>query len=227
MAERDEQSCLTGVNRHGADMVDALIMARRSIRRYTGEPVPEAWIEAVLRCGVQAPSPSNSQPVRFARIASQAMRAELHQALLDGHARLLARNREKGTGAKMRNRINAYRRYAEFMVHAPVLMAVGVTTVGTSFAGHLAAAGLTDNDPRQGTDADITVGLVLQGILLKAQALGLGSCILTAPLVFIHDVDRILGLPDFQTKCFLTLGFAAESPAPGTRLPLEAVYKEI
>ena len=137
MEATDSQSRLTDGNRQAAEVVEALIMARRSIRSYSDEPVPESWIAAVLRCGAQAPSPSNRQPVRFVRIASPALRAELHQGLLDGHARLSARSRTTGAGAKMRNRINVYRRYAEFMVHAPVLMAVAA--IGIAYAAISAA----------------------------------------------------------------------------------------
>ena len=36
---------------------------------------------------------------------------------------------------------------------------------------------------------DIAVGLALKGYLLKGEELGLGSCILTAPLIFIQDKD--------------------------------------
>lgn len=205
--------------------IQDLIFQRRSIRKYTGRSVPESWIEAILRCGAQAPSPTNTQPVRYVRIASPELRDKLHQALLNGHARLLAQRKAVGADGHVRNWINAYRRYAEFMVRAPVLMAVGVTRQIPSFGGRLAAAGLIPWDPRQGTDADITVGLALKGMLLKAQALGLGSCILTAPLVFISDVEGLLGISDFKAKCFLTLGFAAEAPAPTGRLSLEAVYK--
>ena len=215
------------MNRHQepAAVVETLINQRRSIRKYTADPVPEDWIDAILRCGAQAPSPTNSQPVRYIRIASPGLRAGLHKALLDGHRHLLARHKAVGADPHVRNWINAYRRYAEFMVLAPVLICVGVARQVPSFGGRMASAGLIPRDPRQGTDADICVGLALKGILLKAQSLGLGSCILTAPLVFIEDVEGILDLADFQAKCFLTLGFAAEAPAANGRLPLESVYK--
>ena len=52
-------------------------------------------------------------------------------------------------------------------------------------------AGLLERNMRQSCDLDITVGLALKGLMLKAQALGVGSCILTAPLVFIEDVDQL------------------------------------
>jgi nitroreductase len=47
--------------------MDALeaIMGRRSIRKYTGEPVTDADIETILRAAMAAPSAGNQQPWRF------------------------------------------------------------------------------------------------------------------------------------------------------------------
>ncbi len=47
--------------------MDALtaLMSRRSIRRYTGEPVAEEAIETILRAAQAAPSAGNQQPWRF------------------------------------------------------------------------------------------------------------------------------------------------------------------
>jgi len=47
--------------------VDALeaIMSRRSIRRYTGEPVTPEQMETILRAAQAAPSAGNQQPWRF------------------------------------------------------------------------------------------------------------------------------------------------------------------
>jgi len=38
------------------------ILTRRSIRRFKGEPIPEALIEALLRAAMAAPSAGNEQP---------------------------------------------------------------------------------------------------------------------------------------------------------------------
>lgn len=46
------------------DAIEA-IMGRRSIRRYTGEPISEEDIETVVRAAVAAPSAGNQQPWRF------------------------------------------------------------------------------------------------------------------------------------------------------------------
>jgi nitroreductase len=53
--------------------MDALddIMTRRSIRRYSGEPVAPEQIETVLRAAQAAPSAGNQQPWRFIVITEQ------------------------------------------------------------------------------------------------------------------------------------------------------------
>jgi nitroreductase len=47
--------------------MDALlaIKTRRSVRKYTDQPVPEEWVHELLRAGMQAPSAVNQQPWQF------------------------------------------------------------------------------------------------------------------------------------------------------------------
>jgi nitroreductase len=210
-----------------ADVVESLIRERRSIRRYKSDPLPQAWIDAVLECAHLAPSPSNSQPVRYVRIDAPDCRNKLRQAFIDGHVQFIAKHKAAGGPARLRNWINAYKRFAEFMYEAPVLLAVGVTTQTLGFAGRLAEAGLLERDRRQSTDLDMTVGLALSGLMLKAQALGVGSCILTAPLVFIDQPEQLLDLDDIKIKCFVTLGLADETPSPTSRKALKDVVRVI
>lgn len=210
-----------------SEMLDQLVFQRRSIRRYKSDALPEAWIQAMLACAHQAPSPSNSQPVRFVRIHSQVCKDNLRQALTAGHERLLAEHRAAGAPARLRNWINAYRRYSEFMFKAPELLAVGVDTDIEGFGRRLCEAGLLVAEQRSDAEMDITVGLALQGLLLKAQALGVGSCILTAPLLFIKDVEAVLGMERLAVKCFVTLGLADEAPKATERRPLADVVKVV
>ncbi len=51
-----------------------LMKSRRSIRRYTDEPVPEALLEEVLEAGRWAPSASNRQPWHFIVVRDVEMR---------------------------------------------------------------------------------------------------------------------------------------------------------
>jgi nitroreductase len=210
-----------------AHWVEELVYQRRSIRRYRRDAVPEAWIQAMLSCALQAPSPANSQPVRFIRIQSRDCRDKLRQALESGHRRLLADHRAAAAPARLRNWINAYHRHCAFMDTAPVLLAVGIDTAVKGFARRLKQAGLMASDHLSQSGMEISVGLALQGLLLMAQALGVGSCILTAPLVFIPDVEMVLGVEGLAVKCFVTLGLADEAPTAPERLPLRDVIQVV
>ncbi|MCP4746679.1 MAG: nitroreductase family protein [Desulfobacteraceae bacterium] len=209
------------------DAIEKLMFQRRSIRKYKNEPLPEDLIQDMLRCATHAPSPSNRQPVRFVRVKSPHYRSKLQDALTMGHARLLERRKAAGASARLKNRINAYLRYSEVMFQSPVLFAVGTCTQTIGFATHLAKAGLIQKDQRTGKDLDMTVGLALKAVMLKAQALGAGSCILTAPLVFIRDVENVLDLEDISINCFLTLGWADHDPPRPPRLSLEQIVRVI
>lgn len=224
MADEPVQGRLTATPE---GVVEDLIFRRRSIRRYKRQPLPEEWIEAMLRCAHQAPSPSNRQPVRFIRIESQIHHDRLKQALHNGHETLLARHQNAHGTARLRNRINAYRRYAEVLFAAPHLLAVAVSTETKGFSDYLDMEGLGIKSVDASTDLDITVGLALQGLMLKAQALGVGTCVLTAPLAFIDDVEQLLGLDQLKIKCFLALGVPHEIPQAPARLPLDSVVMVI
>jgi nitroreductase len=208
--------------------LDALIKQRRSIRKYRDEVPPADLIEAAIRCGAMAPSPSNLQPVRFIRINSPDVRRRLHQSLVAGHADLLDQLAKAADGPKrLKNWINTYRRYSEFMVSAPVLLALATVKAAAGFARKLLQAGILPRGTRGEADLDLTVGLALSGLILKVQELGLGSCVLTAPLVFIADAEAVLGLEDVALKCFVTVGFPDEAPAGPGRKPMSEIYREI
>ena len=58
-----------------------LIFARRSIRAYSGEPVSEADVEALLQAGMAAPSASNLKPWHLVAVTDRS----LLRALADSH----------------------------------------------------------------------------------------------------------------------------------------------
>ncbi len=51
------------------------VMARRSIRAYTAEPVSDEHVERLLRAAMAAPSAGNQQPWRFVVVTDAATRA--------------------------------------------------------------------------------------------------------------------------------------------------------
>lgn len=54
------------------DMLDT-ILARRSVRQYTDEPIPEAKLKAILYAGLAAASSKNRRPWEFVVVRDRAM----------------------------------------------------------------------------------------------------------------------------------------------------------
>ncbi len=207
-------------------MLTELLHRRRSQRSYLPDRPPRSWLEDIIRCGRTAPSPSNSQPVRVRWIDSEQCRNELANALADQRGELLKEHAAAGGAKRNRNYIRVYYRYSEFMFSAPWLLLVGTVPTAPGFAGLMAAAGLrrAENSP---ADQDITVGLFVSAMLLRATELGLDSCVLTAPLVFLEPEKKLSIFERFQPKCFVTLGYGEKIPPKPTRLKVTEILERV
>ncbi len=69
--------------------MDALVnlMTRRSIRRFTAEPVAPEAVETLLRAAMAAPSAGNAQPWHFVTITDRAVLAQLPD--IQPHTRMM------------------------------------------------------------------------------------------------------------------------------------------
>lgn len=204
---------------------DQIIESRRSIRKYKSEKPSWHLIEDMLRSAASAPSPSNKQPVRFIDIKSKAVRSELYQEMLKGKETFLERLEKSGGNKKIKNRINAYFRFSEFMFSAPYLFAVGVENF-ESLSDILIKENLLTSDRKRNIDLDISTGLSLKAFLLKGAETGIGTCVLTAPLVYIENVNQIID-KGIRINCFVTAGFPDEKPKPVLKKTVSDIYMEI
>jgi len=207
--------------------LDSLICGRRSIRKYTGEMPPPEWIEQLVASALQAPSPANRQPVRFFRIGRPETREKLRAAMEAGCRDRLQAAEEKGASAILKNIVANYFRFLMFMFDAPLLFAVGTAPAHRSVAERLTASGVVPPNVRTLEDDDLTVGLAVMAWMLKAEELGLGSCILTAPLLYLDAPEELLGLSPLSLKCFLTLGIPDEKPAAARKKSVADIYREL
>jgi nitroreductase len=206
-------------------MLCEILRQRRSVRKYLTKEPPKKWLRDLINCGQSAPSPSNRQPVRVRQIVSEKARKELQRAMLHQKECLINTISAQKGSKRMRNYIRVYYRYSEFMYTAPWLILIGAADVGPGFKDHLITAGLHLGKSGSQTDEDITVGLFVSAMLLRATELGLGSCILTAPLVFLAVEKKMTMFHDITPKCFVTFGYAAETPAVPPRFDLADIFK--
>ena len=174
------------------------IVNRRSIRSYRPKPVSKEDIETILQAGALAPSSKNRQPWRF----TVATGTEIRRPLLPESAQFLG-------GAE---------RTLAVMEQAPAIIFV------TNPLGR---------DPRQARTTDEWVfelcnaqslGACLENMTLQASALGLGS-LWICDIFFAYDALNAWLGGQGALAAALALGYAAESPPPRPRKPLEELVE--
>lgn len=197
------------------DAVHAVIGARRDIRRYRPDPVPDEVLRAVLDAGHRAPSVGHSQPWRFVTVTAQTTRDRA--AVLADRERLRQADR---LGADRRRRLLDLK--LEGIREAPVGIVVACDRRAPA-AGVLGRATFADTDVW-------SCACAIENIWLAARAAGLGVGWVT--LFEPADLVALLHLPDgVETLGWLCLGWPDERPPePGLertgwshRLPLDDV----
>jgi len=190
-----------------------LIRSRRSIRRYTDQPIAPEIVERLLIAAIWAPSAHNRQPWRFAVIQIDSAKLALASAMGD---RLRADRLADGDpveaveadAARSRARITS----------APVVIAACLTMADMDRYPD------TRRKKAEYLMAAQSVAMAMQNLLLTAHAEGLGACWMCAPLFCPDAVKEALNLPDdWEPQALITLGYPADSGKPASRKPLESV----
>ncbi len=186
---------------------------RRSLRRYTAQPIAPELIEHLLTAATWAPSAHNRQPWRFALVTDDSVKEALARAM---GARLASDRLADGDSA---HAVEAdMTRSRARIVSAPLVIIACLT---------MAEMDKYSDTPRKKAEylmAAQSVAMAVQNLLLAAHASGLGACWLCAPL-FCPDVVRAaLALPDdWEAQALITLGYPASGGKPAIRKRLDEV----
>lgn len=193
-----------------------VVAARRSIRKFKPDPVPEEYINELLEAARLAPSGSNLQPWRFVVVTSEEMRKKVEEATLKfvGQAPLIMVCCVDSTAMKQRRR-----RVAEL-----------------SEAGAFAGTDLENMSPEEykkfkrsmDTEAavqaylSLNVAIAVEHLVLRATDLGLGSCWI---MMFDREkVKEVLELPgEIIPLVLVPVGYPDQNPGPRPRLSLEEI----
>lgn len=183
---------------------DALTQ-RRSIRKYTNQPVPYQIVLEVLEAASWAPSAHNSQPWRFIILRDNKLKSRLAEQMAEAWALDLKRD-----GLSIENEKVVERR--DRFANAPVLILACVTMEGLR---------KFQDSEKQGFERDLAVqslGAGLENLLLTAHAAGLGACWFCAPAFCKDTVRKVLKIPDsVEPSALVLMGYPAESPVAPIR----------
>jgi coenzyme F420-0:L-glutamate ligase/coenzyme F420-1:gamma-L-glutamate ligase len=191
-------------------MIFDAIRQRRSIRRYTPDPVPREVLERLLSAAIWAPSAHNRQPWRFAVVETQARKEALARAM----GAKLRRDLEADGASEETILKDTGRSYAR-ITGATVLIALCLSMVDMD---------VYSDEHRNRLEylmAAQSTAMAGQNLLLAAYEAGLGACWMCAPLFAPDIVREALELPDdWLPQSLITLGYPAETREKERR-PLE------
>lgn len=190
------------------------IEGRRSIRKYTNQPVEKAVIEEVIRAAALAPSAKNRQPWKYLVYAG----AE-KEKLVDQMEIGLYREREVSpilpeSAFGLPDAYNTLR----IMREAPVILVV-LNTNGRNPYKEI------DTDRRISEICDsLSIGASIENLILKAEDLGLGTLWIANTFFAYPELVEYIGTED-QLVSAVALGYPAEAPAARPRKPLEEIIE--
>lgn len=186
--------------------------SRRSIRRFTSDPVPGEILRDILQTAIFAPSAHNLQPWRFVIVESGPARSALGQALTQRMTRDM--QAENATQTEIDSRVE---RSLRRITAAPALILLCRAT-------YAVRADQPEED-LMGIQSVAAAGLQL---LLAAHAHNLGGNWICWPLYAQEETVRALGLPaNWQPQGMVFLGYPAEQAKEKALKPLDDVLMTI
>ena len=172
------------------------IVERRSVRKYTPEPVTDAAIGQIIEAARLAPSGHNTQPWNFIVVKSEAQRRAIAEVA----------------------------RRQEWMVAAPVHI-VCVGDVGCRLDDYAGPPLDETSDLFELKQVIRDMAIAVEHLVLEAQSLGLGTCWVAwfrqeemRKVVGTPDDTYIVAV--------ITVGHPAESPGPRPRRSLAEIMRE-
>ncbi|HSW20761.1 MAG TPA: nitroreductase family protein [Ramlibacter sp.] len=192
-------------------------MARRSVRRYLPQPVPQALVDRLLEAAVTAPSAHNRQPWRFAVLDTARHKIALACAM----GERLRRDRRGDHDPNADIEADVARSFARITGAATVI----IVCLSMEDMDVYPDEARSRNEHQMAVQSTAMAG---QNVLLTAHAAGLGACWLCAPMFCPDTVRDALGLPaHWEPQGMITLGYPADAGKPFVRKPMPQVVMRL
>lgn len=191
------------------------LRSRRSIRRFTSDPVPDSVIETILTTATFAPSAHNRQPWRFVVVTDLSVRIKLAEAMAADFQRDL-----ESDGISPEKIQAQVTRSKERITSAPVAI---LLCLDMSEMDSYPDKRRTKAEFRMTVQSVAAAGMQL---LLAAHAEGLGGVWACWPLFTQETIQKTLGLPElWEPQGMVFLGYPEIVPAVRERKPLEEIVQ--
>lgn len=183
---------------------------RRSVRKYTLQPVSKEIIRELLDAAKWAPSAHNAQPWRFIALVETISKRNLAEAMATAWRVDMIK-----AGVPSESCEASIRASADRFTNAPALIIACLTMQDMVVYG---------DDSLQKCERDLalqSLSAAIQNILLAAAAKNLGTCWYCAPVFCKEAVKKALAIPEeVEPQALITVGYPNEKPVAPARKPL-------
>ena len=180
------------------------IIGRRSLRQLNRVPVAKPLVQKLLYAAVLAPAPHHTKPWRFVHLETPGSRKRLAEAM--GTAWRADLESDGVSESRIELLLSRSERQ---IVSAPALVLASIV-----------AEGLRSWPDQRRRRAEYrmavqSIGCALQNIMVAAQAEGLASYWISAPLFCPDAVREALDLPtEYEAQALISIGYPASDARP-------------
>lgn len=179
------------------------ILNRRSTRHFSDEPIKKDTLEQLIDMAVHAPSPLNNQPWRFHVITKKETIDNIASFVMTEAQKI-----EKDVISSAQHDYQQYLENATFFKEAQALVLVQLKPMNYDARGHLwGVPGFFSNEINARGDI-MSLGAACQNIMLAAESLNLGSCLMLYPLIANNEVRTLLDIrKPWEIMAYIPLGY--------------------
>lgn len=215
------QTRLTDVKeRQVMDILD-VIRDRRSVRRFSPQPIRDKDLRKMIDAARWAPNGSQAQPWRFIIIQDRDMLARMGKMVN-------AKIDELPISPSIRD---GWRQSSVFFAYAPTTVAVLYRKIPELYPESdinwiIEKKGCSYNEAHDfmGRVELMSVSAAIENLLLTAHSLGYGACWMRVPYMAKDELEKMLGAEQsWELIALVPIGRAAQSPAPPPRKEIEAI----
>ncbi|MFK7696738.1 nitroreductase family protein [Paenibacillus sp. HJGM_3] len=199
-----------------------IVLERRSVRKFTDEPVSAEDIRELIDCARYAPSDTNSQTWEFVAVMNKEKIKEIEAITWEELHKRAAAAEERGLSKEARLLTKSFGPYATAFSDAPVLIVCLATPYNSKFRERIFDPIALVDDAVWAEEGIKSSCLASQNLMLAAHARGLATCPMTGPVLLAADrLREYLGI-DATREINMVISLGHPSERPG-RLPRKEV----
>lgn len=193
------------------------IKERRSVREFSDKEVSREELEKLVDAAMHAPSPMNNQPWQFKVIRSKKVIEKIAN---------IVKEKAESVGEKVdrsyRVQYNRYLHDAVFFKEATALIIVLMKPMNSDARGHLWGVPGFFKSEREARGDIMAVGAACQNIMVAAESMNLGTCMMLYPLIADDEVREMFDIRDpWKIMCYIPVGHKTEEKEKPKRRKIE------